>query len=211
VTALGPKSIDEIVQAYLAAPTEAEADALLSPLFEELHRATRVRFERWISSSGIASITPEDLWGSLLVRFLPELREWRASNKASHTNYLGYFTRAARWRFLDEVRRERRRAELYGVLEDLAETEAKMEPLWGEAPNLDPEAILLQRENALSLQEALTELPANQRVVLELFYRYSLNVNEISHLLGKSKQSINSLLQRARATLRAGQHDKPDH
>jgi RNA polymerase sigma-70 factor (ECF subfamily) len=64
-----------------------------------------------------------------------------------------------------------------------------------------PEATLMQAEARQVLGELLARLSADQREALMLQYMEQLSVAEIAVVMGRSPASVNSLLQRARATL----------
>jgi RNA polymerase sigma-70 factor, ECF subfamily len=64
-----------------------------------------------------------------------------------------------------------------------------------------PEATLMQAEARQVLGELLARLSTDQREALMLQYMEQLSVAEIAVVMGRSPASVNSLLQRARATL----------
>ncbi len=66
----------------------------------------------------------------------------------------------------------------------------------GAAPALE------QREDWLDMQEALAELPMNQRVVLVLFYYHRLTMPEIAALLGVAENTLRKRLQAALKNIR---------
>jgi RNA polymerase sigma-70 factor, ECF subfamily len=76
----------------------------------------------------------------------------------------------------------------------------------------DPAEVATSRDEVrLALIAALRELSPRQRTVLFLREVLRWRAREVADLLGVSVPSVNSLLQRARATLAAGQRGDADH
>ncbi len=65
-----------------------------------------------------------------------------------------------------------------------------------------PVDLLLEREIESKIQEALRDLPANQRLALLLCQQEELSYDEIARVLGCSLSATKSLIHRARETLK---------
>ncbi len=79
--------------------------------------------------------------------------------------------------------------------------------LFGEPPQVaqsaaDPSVAIDQAERAVIVQRAIQSLPPNQRLALILCHYEELSYREASAVLGTSEKAIESLLVRARRTLR---------
>jgi RNA polymerase sigma-70 factor, ECF subfamily len=73
----------------------------------------------------------------------------------------------------------------------------------GDAPAIDdPEDGLAQEEQRAALIAALTKLPPNQRLAFILRYEEGFSYAETAAALGRSVKAVESLLARARRTLR---------
>jgi|WetSurMetagenome_2_1015567.scaffolds.fasta_scaffold06414_8 RNA polymerase sigma-70 factor, ECF subfamily len=66
----------------------------------------------------------------------------------------------------------------------------------------DPEAVLRDEETATKLRLALGDLPPTQRIALLLCYLEGFTYSEIAETMSTSAKAVDSLLQRARHTLR---------
>lgn len=104
---------------------------------------------------------------------------------------IGWLIVACRRRFLDDLRSRGRRARREDAFARAA------------APATDPSA------GGSTIHDTLDGLPPDQRAAMVLHYVDDLPVAEVARHLGRSERATESLLARARATLRArlGSHD----
>jgi RNA polymerase sigma-70 factor, ECF subfamily len=98
---------------------------------------------------------------------------------------------------------------LYRVVTRLCvDWEAKKRPEYRDTlpPTTDssrgPEALFGQNELGDAVRKCLGKLPINQRVAITLRHYDGMSYGEISEVLGVSAKAVDSLLQRARDTLR---------
>lgn len=71
------------------------------------------------------------------------------------------------------------------------------------APGPGPEAVLAEAQRGAQVQAALDALPPRQKTALLLFHHQGLSQAEASAAMGISEDALESLLARARRTLRA--------
>lgn len=106
----------------------------------------------------------------------------------------------ARRKIIDAQRRRAARRET--LASELADEAPAAAAIWQAlAVSEGPEAALTQVEADHVLRALIRELSADQREALLLKYWERLSVTEIATVMGRSAASVNSLLQRARATL----------
>ena len=79
------------------------------------------------------------------------------------------------------------------------------EPIPAEMPALtpDPQAMVLDREQASRVRSAVLNLPEDHREAILLQHLEKLNQRQIGEVLGRSPEAVNSLLQRARQRLQS--------
>jgi RNA polymerase sigma-70 factor, ECF subfamily len=106
----------------------------------------------------------------------------------------------ARRKIIDAGRRRAARRET--LASELAGEDLAVETIW-QAPAAPerPEAALARTEARRVLRDLISQLTPEQREAVSLKYWEGLTVAEIAVVMGKSEASVNSLLQRARASL----------
>ncbi len=103
-------------------------------------------------------------------------------------------------RCLNELKSSRLRKWLPSRLFSAENDRAVEETLPSDSPS--PEDILLSEERSRLISEALQRLPANQRMALVLKKYDGLSYNEIAEMLDCSVSAVESLLVRAKRSLR---------
>jgi RNA polymerase sigma-70 factor (ECF subfamily) len=173
-------------QRLLLAAAQAGDEQAFGRLVEPYRRALEVHCYRMLGSIQDA----EDLAQETL------LRAWRALDRFEpRVQFQTWLYRIATNACLDELRRRPRRPELIDPFPDRPVHET-------EAPLYDPEARYALREGMeLALVRAIQQLPGRQRPVLIFRDVLGWSAPEVAELLESSVASVNSALQRARATV----------
>src|SRR5437660_9571069 len=173
-------------QRLLLAAAQAGDEQAFRRLVEPYRHALEVHCYRMLGSIQDA----EDLAQETL------LRAWRALDRfAPRVQFQTWLYRIATNACLDELDRRPRRPELVDPFPDrpVAETEA---------PVYDPAARYAIREGMeLALVRAIQQLPGRQRAVLIFRDVLGWTAPEVAEVLGSTVASVNSALQRARATI----------
>lgn len=170
----------------LLAAAQAGDERAFRQLVEPYRRALEVHCYRMLGSSQDA----EDLVQETL------LRAWRALERFEPRARLQtWLYRIATNACLDELERRPRRPEPIDPFPDMPVDEAA-------APTYDPAARYAIREGMeLALLRAIQELPGRQRAVLIFRDVLGWTAPEVAELLESTVASVNSALQRARATI----------
>jgi RNA polymerase sigma-70 factor, ECF subfamily len=173
-------------QRLLLAAAQAGDEQAFRGLVEPYRHALEVHCYRMLGSIQDA----EDLAQETL------LRAWRALDRFEpHVQFQTWLYRIATNACLDELKRRPRRPELIDPFPDQPVREA-------EAPLYDPEARYALREGMeLALVRAIQQLPGRQRPVLIFRDVLGWSAPEVAELLESTVASVNSALQRARATI----------
>jgi RNA polymerase sigma-70 factor (ECF subfamily) len=98
---------------------------------------------------------------------------------------VGWLIRCAQSRFIDHCRREDRRMRHLRLVSS------------SESDPLDDGVV-----GEMIVEERLAELPASQRLVVVLHHLDGLTVPEVAERVGRSVRAVESLLSRARRTMR---------
>jgi RNA polymerase sigma-70 factor (ECF subfamily) len=174
-------------QSALLAAAQAGDEQAFRQLIEPYRHALDVHCYRMLGSAHDA----EDLAQETL------LRAWRALGRFEPRAQLQtWLYRIATNACLDELARRPRRPEPVDPFPDLLAYQGPPTP-----PTYDPEARYAIREGMeLALLRAIQELPGRQRAVLIFRDVLGWSSSEVADLLESSVASVNSALQRARAT-----------
>jgi RNA polymerase sigma-70 factor (ECF subfamily) len=173
-------------QRLLLAAAQAGDERAFRRLVEPYRHALYVHCYRMLGSVQDA----EDLAQETL------LRAWRALERFEpRAQFQTWLYRIATNACLDELERRPRRPQLIDPFPDQQVGEA-------EAPVYDPAARYAIREGMeLALVRAIQQLPGRQRPVLIFRDVLGWSAPEVAELLGSTVASVNSALQRARATV----------
>src|SRR2546421_4622968 len=173
-------------QRLMLAAAQAGDEQAFRRLVEPYRHALEVHCYRMLGSIQDA----EDLAQETL------LRAWRALDRFEpRVQFQTWLYRIATNACLDELKRRPRRPELIDPFPDRPVGEAQ-------APVYDPEARYALREGMeLALVRAIQQLPGRQRPVLIFRDVLGWSASEVAELLESTVASVNSALQRARATI----------
>lgn len=173
-------------QRFLLTAAQAGDERAFRQLVEPYRHALEVHCYRMLGSAHDA----EDLAQETL------LRAWRALERFEpRVQFQTWLYRIATNACLDELERRPRRPAPVDPFPDAPPDEAA-------APTYDPAARYAIREGMeLALLRAIQELPGRQRAVLIFRDVLGLTAPEVADVLESTVTSINSALQRARATI----------
>jgi RNA polymerase sigma-70 factor, ECF subfamily len=179
-------------QRLLLACAQAGDERAFRRLVEPYRHALEVHCYRMLGSAQDA----EDLAQETL------LRAWRALERFEpRVQFQTWLYRIATNACLDELERRPRRPEPIDPFPDVPSDETA-------SPTYDPAARYAIREGMeLALLRAIQELPGRQRAVLIFRDVLGWTAPEVAELLESTVASVNSALQRARATI---DHELPD-
>ena len=173
-------------QRFLLACAQAGDERAFRRLVEPYRRALEVHCYRMLGSAQDA----EDMAQETL------LRAWRALERFEpRAQFQTWLYRIATNACLDELERRPRRPEPVDPFPDRPGDETA-------SPTYDPAARYAIREGMeLALLRAIQELPGRQRAVLIFRDVLGWTAAEVAEVLGSTVASVNSALQRARATI----------
>jgi RNA polymerase sigma-70 factor (ECF subfamily) len=173
-------------QRFLLACAQAGDERAFRRLVEPYRRALEVHCYRMLGSAQDA----EDMAQETL------LRAWRALERFEpRVQFQTWLYRIATNACLDELERRPRRPEPVDPFPDRP---------WDEtaSPTYEPASRYAIREGMeLALMRAIQELPGRQRAVLIFRDVLGWTASEVAEVLGSTVASVNSALQRARATM----------
>jgi RNA polymerase sigma-70 factor, ECF subfamily len=186
----------------------AETSTVLAPSVEQQLETHRIELTAYCYRM-LGSVDAEDAVQETF------LRAWRGfdrfQGKAALRSWLYRIATNVCFDMLDSRRRRARPMDLGPAGEPIVENLRTPDQLWIEpipdglvVPEADPAEVVAGRESVrLAFVAALQQLPPRQRAVLILREVLRWKAAEVAELLGTSVASVNSSLQRARATLEA--------
>jgi RNA polymerase sigma-70 factor, ECF subfamily len=138
----------------------------------------------------------EDTAQEVLLRLLPYISKFDSPQAFSVWLYT-----VARNRCLMSRRQSKFAPKQHLALEDLMPSGEELEAL-ATPPHASPESVVLRKENADHVREALEQLPPQYRLVLVLHDMEELETNAIAEITGLREGTIRVRLHRARLALR---------
>jgi RNA polymerase sigma-70 factor (ECF subfamily) len=127
------------------------------------------------------------------------IRAWKNLHGFKGESAKSWLLRIATNRCLDLIRQRTRQP-----TDSLDAQAVELEPLWSTQTHDDaPEAAAEQSELASRLDTALSELPADQRIVLLMADVLGYDYLDVAELTGSALGTVKSRISRARARLRA--------
>jgi RNA polymerase sigma-70 factor (ECF subfamily) len=115
-------------------------------------------------------------------------------------NFTTWLYRIVKNVFLDERKKQRVRS--HSSLEDMVELEDNTVARQVEDPRPGPEWVVEQHERATIVQQAVGQLPANQRLMIALYHFHHRSYDEIAEIMGLPIGTVKSRLNRARLALK---------
>ena len=156
--------------------------------FEDVYRATLPRLYAFLRSQVALQETAEDLLSRVLVKGFDR---WRDKPCDEHTTH--WLLKAAKTTLIDHWRVEGRRERVTVTVEELEDAQGAI---------ADPETTLLVKERQRLLLQAISDLQADQRILVGLRFVAGCSNREMSSILGVSEAAIAMRLLRALRALR---------
>ena len=145
-------------------------------------------------------LDPSDLVQQTLLR---AHRNWDQCRGTTDEQRAAWLRAILAHELADAVRKAERQGEAHwqSLEASLNESSARLEA-WLQSDSTSPSGQVQRQEQLLRLAEALTRLPEDQRVALELHHVQGLPVQEVGQQMGRSPASVAGLLRRGLAGLR---------
>ena len=186
---------DDMLMARVQARDEAAFGCLVDRHLDSLHR--------YLARLTQSAADADELAQEAFLRLWQQAGSYRPGTVRLTT----WLHRIAHNAAVDRLRRRRGETRA-GAWEGPATTAASPPPGSGIAaePALDgpdPEALAVAAETGRLLERAITALPATQRAALLLCQVQGFSTRETAEILGQSARAVESLIARARRSLRA--------
>lgn len=195
-------------EAEIASRIDWPDDALMLAVVARDEHAFAVLYDRYIDLVYSASLRvlgdaslAEDTAQDVMVRL------WRRPETfiAERGRFLSWLMSVTRNRAVDELRARGRRRRREGG--PLGEPDEAAEPVFASDP-VDPQFNAELHEDQLAVRAALTELPGDQRVALELAYFGGLTQQEIATQLHEPLGTVKTRIRLGMQKLRRSLHDR---
>jgi RNA polymerase sigma-70 factor (ECF subfamily) len=163
-----------------------------------LHVLARLQLDPRLRSK----LDPSDVVQQTLLKAHEKLDQFRGQNEAELATWL---RKILTNHLIDALRRCRVGSPAAGLersLEIAVEQSSVRLEAWLAADRSSPSAHAVRHEQLLQLSEALSQLPEDQQLALELKHLQDCSVEAISRQMGRSKSAVGGLLRRGMKRLR---------
>ena len=139
----------------------------------------------------------EDVAQDTFIKIYRSLSKFRGLDREEIIPLVAIYTKNTA---LDHLRKRKRQIQTVDLGFDDDGGEKELEPA---SQDIGPEELVLTRERAMSVAEAIDSLPEKQRHVIILRYRYDMTEKEIARVMSTTESAVSSCVDRAKKTLRA--------
>ena len=162
---------------------------------EYLHLLARLQLDPRLRGK----IDPSDLVQQTLVKAYQNRGQFRGDTEAEQA---GWLRRILANTLIDAARKFRRELDVHTPLEQAVDASSARIEAWLAADQSSPSERAGRQEQLIRLARALSQLPEDQRVVVEMHHLRDGAVAEIAATLGRTEAAVAGLLRRGLKKLR---------